>query len=80
MGTTHEETRYTCNQCKYNSTQETNLKKHIETTHDETRYTCNCNCFGSNPSSGLENISRFYFKIFCTLNKSLKHKISNKSY
>ena len=41
MGTTHEETRYTCNQCKYNSTQETNLKKHIETTHDETRYTCN---------------------------------------
>ena len=80
MGTTHEETRYTCNQCKYNSTQETNLKKHIETTHDETRYTCNCNCFESNPSSGLENILRFYFKIFCTLNKSFKHKISNKLY
>ena len=39
MGTTHEETRYTCKKCKDNSTQETNLKKHIETTHDETSLT-----------------------------------------
>ena len=58
--------RYSCNQCEYEATTQSNLKKHIESDHEKIRYSCNqCEYEATTQSNLNKHIESDHEKVGC---------------